>query len=75
VGRTADAQALRQQARELETQAEYARIRMIRNALLTAEGLTYTNARPASWWFRLLTPQWFRACAQNIQITLETLGG
>ncbi|MCL6532741.1 MAG: hypothetical protein K6U12_05625 [Armatimonadetes bacterium] len=75
VGRTADAQALRQQARELETQAEYARIRMIRNALLTAEGLTYTNTRPASWWFRLLTPQWFHACAQNIQITFETLGG
>lgn len=75
LGRTPEVQTLRQQARALETQAEYARARIIRNALLTAEGLPYTNARPASWWFRLLPPQWFQACGQNIQIALETLGG
>ena len=48
VGRTPDAEALRARVRQLECEAERARLEMIRDAYLTAEGLLQTHARPAA---------------------------
>lgn len=73
IGRTAEAQRLRRHAHSIEDKAEMTRAHLVRRAILTAEGLPYTNARPAGWWFRVVAPEWFRACAQHVQITTEPL--
>ena len=73
VGRTPDAEALRARVRQLECEAERARLEMIRDAYLTAEGLLQTHARPAAWWFLLIGRAWFEACARGLQARLEPL--
>jgi len=73
VGRTPDAELLRAQARQLECAAERARLELIRDAYLTAEGLLQTHARPAAWWFLLVGRTWFEACAAGLQARLEPL--
>lgn len=75
IGRTEPALSLRRQAQGIQNEAEYARARLARSAILIAEGLPYTNARPASWWFQIIAPEWFRTCAKNIRISVESLGG
>ncbi len=74
--RLADAPEVRQQrarAEELECEAERARLSLIRSAFLTAEGLPQTHARPAAWWFLLLSREWFKACAEGLTARIETL--
>jgi len=73
VGRTPEAESLRTRARQLECEAERARLARIRDAYLTAEGLLQTHARPAAWWFLLIGRAWFEACAANLQARLEPL--
>ena len=73
VGHTPDAEALRARVRQLECEAERARLAMIRDAYLTAEGLLQTHARPAAWWFLLIGRAWFEACARGLQARLEPL--
>ncbi|MCX7925824.1 MAG: hypothetical protein N2554_08455, partial [Fimbriimonadales bacterium] len=74
--RIADAPEIKQQRariEELECEAERARLRLIRNAFLTAEGLPQTHARPAAWWFLLLSRRWFEACAEGLTARIESL--
>ncbi len=73
IGRTPELLAIRERVRQLEYEAEVARIHRVRNAILTAEGLLHTNARPAAWWFLLVSDKWFRANAQQTEIYLESL--
>jgi hypothetical protein len=73
VGRTPEAESLRTRARQLECEAERARLAIIRDAYLTAEGLLQTHARPAAWWFLLIGRAWFEACARGLQARLEPL--
>jgi hypothetical protein len=73
VGHTPEAEALRARARQLECEAERARLEMIRDAYLTAEGLLQTHARPAAWWFLLIGRAWFEACAAGLEARLEWL--
>jgi hypothetical protein len=73
VGHTPDAEALRARVRQLECEAERARLELIRDAYLTAEGLLQTHARPAAWWFLLIGRAWFEACMQGLQARLEPL--
>ncbi len=71
VGRTETVRTLRQRAHAIELDAERARIEMARNALLTAEGLPQTQARPSAWWFLLTGNGWFEACVKGVQLALE----
>ena len=73
VGRTPEAMALRARVRALEREAEQARLKQIRDAYLTAEGLLQTHARPAAWWFLLIGRAWFKACAAALEAKLERL--
>lgn len=73
IGHTPEAERLRAQARQLETEAEAVRIQKVREAVLTVEGLTHTHARPSAWWFVLLSKEWYRACLRNVQLSLERL--
>jgi hypothetical protein len=59
--------------RALEREAEQARLKQIRDAYLTAEGLLQTHARPAAWWFLLIGRAWFKACAAALEAKLERL--
>lgn len=73
--RDSQTQQVRQRVRQIEREAELARMGLVRNAILTAEGLSLTNARPAWWWFYLLSPggKWFRANAEKTKAYLDEL--
>jgi chromosome segregation ATPase len=73
IGRTPELLAVRERVRQLEYEAELARITLTRNAILTSEGLPQTHARPTAWWFLLLSDAWFRANAQQTELYLEWL--
>jgi hypothetical protein len=73
--RDSQTQQVRQRVRQIEREAELARMGLVRNAILTAGGLNLTNARPAWWWFYLLSPggEWFRANAGKTEAYLDKL--
>lgn len=73
VANAPEAKGLHTRADELECAAERARLELIRCAFLTAEGLPQTHARPAAWWFLLLSRAWFNACAEGLQARIENL--
>jgi len=75
LGRTDEVRALRQRAQAIELEAERERIQKVRHALLTAEGLMQTQARPSAWWFLLIGLDWFSACAQRTQLAVEEIAG
>jgi len=73
IGRSAELSDIRQQVLQLEYEAELARVELARTAILTAEGLTLTHARPTAWWFLLLSNAWFEANIQQAELYLEWL--
>ncbi|GIV08533.1 MAG: hypothetical protein KatS3mg019_0624 [Fimbriimonadales bacterium] len=73
VANAPEARSLHARADALECEAERARLELIRCAFLTSEGLAQTHARPAAWWFLLLSHEWFRACTEGLQVRLEAL--
>ncbi|MEN3001918.1 MAG: hypothetical protein ABDI19_08770, partial [Armatimonadota bacterium] len=73
IGRTPELLAVRERVQQLEYEAELARVELARQAILTAEGLMLTNARPTAWWFLLVSEAWFRANAQQTELYLESL--
>jgi hypothetical protein len=73
IGRSPALSRIRQQVQQLEYEAEWARVQLARAAILTAEGLTLTHARPTAWWFLLLSDAWFDANTQQAELYLEWL--
>ena len=68
-------QHLRQTLRALEDEAETERLRRVQNAILTSEGLRYTNYRPTAWWLPLVSPdhKWFEELVSSAQARVEEL--
>lgn len=75
IGRTPELTAIRERVQTLEYEAELTRVELVRTAILTADGLVHTSARPAAWWFLLLSERWFRANIQQTELYLEWLTG
>ncbi len=73
IGHTPEAERLRAQTRQLETEAEAVRIQKVREAILTIDGLTHTHARPSAWWFVLLSQDWYQTCLREVRLSLEHL--
>ena len=75
IERGAEAAACRQKRSDITDRAEAARMRLIRNALLTTEGLTHTAHRPSAWWFPLTDASgaWFRRLIETTELYTEPL--
>ena len=61
--------------RRIEAEAEYERIRLVRNAYMVAHSLEHNNRRPTAWWLPLVSPDgsWFRAICHNATAAIEDL--
>ncbi len=75
IERSEEMKAARETVRALEYEAELARLRRVRDGFMAASGLRYTNLRPTSWWFPLLSPdaRWFHALCRSAQARIEEL--
>ena len=73
--RGAEASECRRRRGGITNAAEAARMRLIRNALLTTEGLTHTAHRPSAWWFPLTDASgaWFRRLIDTTELYTEPL--
>ena len=70
-----EAQKARETLRLIEYEAELARLRLVRDAILVSRGLTYTNYRPSAWWFMLIDPElkWFNRVAETAEFRFEKI--
>ena len=65
----------RERRQAIEREAEIARLRTVREAIMASVSMEKTNRRPAAWWFPLVTPDgsWFEGLRSNVQLRLEPL--
>jgi hypothetical protein len=61
--------------RAIELEAELSRLKLIREAVITAKGLAASDLRPSAWWFPLLCPDggWFKQTVDTAECYLEPL--
>lgn len=66
---------LHERRRAIELEAELARLRLIRGAIIASRGLRHASHRPSAWWFRLVCPDglWFHETIESAQCYLEPL--
>jgi hypothetical protein len=67
--------AARRAMRDIEDQAELARLRLVRGALMVTRGLVHAQHRPAAWWFPMADPsgRWFAATVASMDAYTEGL--
>ena len=60
---------------KLESQAELARLLLVRDAIRASESLRQNNVRPTAWWLPMVSPggQWFDAIATTARARIEAL--
>ena len=75
VERSENVAGARQTRRELRYEAELERLRRTRDAIMTSDGLRYTNYRPTAWWFPLVSPdgKWLDQLVQTAQLRVEEI--
>jgi hypothetical protein len=61
--------------REIELEAELKRLRLIREATISSEGLENANRRPSGWWIPLVSPDgaWFRQISKTAECYWEPM--
>ena len=59
----------------LESQAELARLLLVRDAMRASESLRQNNVRPTAWWLPMVSPdgKWFDALATTARARIEEL--
>ncbi|MCW5938218.1 MAG: hypothetical protein KF884_08305 [Fimbriimonadaceae bacterium] len=65
----------RQRRTDIALEAELARVRLVREAVITTDGLDKAGHRPSAWWFPLVCPNgsWYRATMARAVYRLESL--
>lgn len=75
IERSPEVTEIRARMAEVRTQAEMARLRIVRNALLVTRGMPQTDHRPAAWWLPFVDPsgRWFSRIVETTQAYVEPL--
>ena len=70
-----DILCIHERRRALELEAEFRRLKLIRNAVIASKGLQQASYRPSAWWFPLVSPdgKWFRETIGSARCYLEPL--
>lgn len=57
-------------------EAEMMRVSLIREAIVTTDGLKKAGHRPSAWWFNLICPDgaWFRSTMSSTRFAIQELG-
>jgi len=66
---------IHERRRALELEAEFRRLKLIRNAVIASRGLQHASHRPSAWWFPLVSPdgKWFAETIKSARCYLEPL--
>jgi predicted nucleic acid-binding Zn-ribbon protein len=74
--RSPEAESARRKMKTTQYEAELARLWMVRDAILTTKGLSYTDHRPSAWWFMLVDPElkWFNRVLETAEYRFEGVG-
>lgn len=68
-------QRIQERRADIELEAELKRLRLLRQAVISAKGLSLANRRPSGWWFPIVSPDglWFRETVETARYYLEPL--
>lgn len=71
----AEVMDIRERRRSIEIEAELRRLMLIREAVISSQGLARASLRPSAWWFRLVCPDglWFRETVESGDYYIEPL--
>ncbi|MCG9893908.1 MAG: hypothetical protein MH204_00350, partial [Fimbriimonadaceae bacterium] len=70
-----DIREARRRRRAIALEAELTRARLVREAIISSQGLDLAERRPSAWWFPMICPAgtWFEAAFRRAEFRLEPL--